>query len=50
MTAAIRLSGAQRSRAACVLAVGCNWGALVRRPSDLGFDDSAYELPKLHPQ
>jgi len=23
----------------------CNWGALVRRPSDLGFDDSAYELP-----
>ena len=26
----------------------CNWGALVRRPSDLGFDDSAYELPKLH--
>ena len=23
-------------------------GALVRRPSDLGFDDSAYELPKLH--
>lgn len=26
----------------------CNWGALVRRPSDLGFEDSAYELPKLH--
>ena len=26
----------------------CQWGALVRRPSDLGFDDSAYELPPLH--
>lgn len=26
----------------------CHWGALVRRPSDLGFEDSAYELPKLH--
>lgn len=26
----------------------CSWGALVRRPSDLGFDDSAYELPPLH--
>jgi hypothetical protein len=26
----------------------CTWGALVRRPSDLGFDDSAYALPPLH--
>lgn len=26
----------------------CQWGALVRRPSDLGFDDSAYDLPPLH--
>lgn len=26
----------------------CQWGALVRRPSDLGFDDTAYNLPPLH--
>lgn len=26
----------------------CQWGALVRRPSDLGFDDAAYDLPPLH--
>ena len=26
----------------------CSWGALIRRPSDLGFDDSAYILPPLH--
>ena len=26
----------------------CQWGALVRKPSDLGFDDSAYNLPPLH--
>lgn len=26
----------------------CQWGALVRRPSDLGFDDHAYNLPPLH--
>jgi hypothetical protein len=26
----------------------CQWGALVRRPSDLGFDDSLYNLPPLH--
>lgn len=26
----------------------CTWGALVRRPSDLGFDDDAYALPPLH--
>lgn len=26
----------------------CSWGALIRRPSDLGFDDSAYRLPALH--
>jgi len=26
----------------------CSWGALVRRPSDLGFDDTAYALPPLH--
>ena len=26
----------------------CQWGALVRRPSDLGFDDSAYNLPPLY--
>lgn len=26
----------------------CQWGALVRRPSDLGFDDHAYNLPALH--
>ena len=24
------------------------WGAMVRRPSDLGFDDSAYNLPPIH--
>lgn len=24
------------------------WGAMVRRPSDLGFDDHAYALPPLH--
>lgn len=24
------------------------WGAMVRRPSDLGFDDSRYVLPPLH--
>lgn len=24
------------------------WGAMVRKPSDLGFDGSAYELPALH--
>jgi superfamily II DNA or RNA helicase len=24
------------------------WGALIRRPSDLGFDDGAYNLPPLH--
>lgn len=24
------------------------WGAMVRRPSDLGFDDSAYVLPPIH--
>jgi hypothetical protein len=26
----------------------CQWGALVRRPSDLGFDGGMYELPPLH--
>lgn len=26
----------------------CSWGALIRRPSDLGFDDEAYALPPLH--
>ena len=26
----------------------CAWGALIRRPSDLGFDDNAYALPPLH--
>lgn len=26
----------------------CGWGALIRRPSDLGFDDGAYNLPALH--
>jgi superfamily II DNA or RNA helicase len=26
----------------------CSWGALVRKPSDLGFDDSAYLLPPLN--
>lgn len=25
-----------------------SWGAMIRRPSDLGFDDSAYKLPPLH--
>ena len=25
-----------------------SWGAMVRKPSDLGFDDSAYALPALH--
>jgi superfamily II DNA or RNA helicase len=24
------------------------WGAMVRKPSDLGFDDTAYALPPLH--
>lgn len=24
------------------------WGALLRKPSDLGFDDSRYDLPALH--
>lgn len=26
----------------------CTWGALIRKPSDLGFDDGAYNLPPLH--
>jgi superfamily II DNA or RNA helicase len=26
----------------------CQWGALVRNPSDLGFDDSAYLLPPVN--
>ena len=26
----------------------CTWGALIRRPSDLGFDGAAYALPPLH--
>ena len=26
----------------------CQWGALIRKPSDLGFDDHAYSLPPLH--
>ena len=26
----------------------CSWGALIRRPSDLGFDDGLYALPPLH--
>ena len=25
-----------------------SWGAMVRKPSDLGFDDSTYALPPLH--
>jgi len=25
----------------------CSWGALIRKPSDLGFDDSAYNIPEL---
>ncbi len=25
-----------------------SWGALIRKPSDLGFDDGPYRLPKLH--
>ncbi len=25
-----------------------SWGALLRRPSDLGYDDGAYRLPPLH--
>jgi superfamily II DNA or RNA helicase len=25
----------------------CSWGALIRKPSDLGFDDSLYNLPEL---
>lgn len=25
----------------------CTWGAMVRKPSDLGFDDGAYNLPPL---
>lgn len=23
----------------------CSWGAMIRRPSDLGFDDTAYNMP-----
>lgn len=26
----------------------CTWGALVRRPSDIGFDDTAYALEPVH--
>lgn len=26
----------------------CSWSVLVRKPSDLGYDDSAYVLPYLH--
>lgn len=26
----------------------CSWGALIRKPSDLGFDDAAYDLPPLN--
>lgn len=26
----------------------CTWAALIRKPSDLGFDDGAYNLPPLH--
>lgn len=26
----------------------CSWGALIRKPSDLGYDDAAYALPPLH--
>lgn len=25
-----------------------SWGAMIRKPSDLGFDDGAYQLPPLH--
>ena len=25
-----------------------SWGAMIRKPSDLGFDDTAYKLPPLH--
>lgn len=25
----------------------CSWGALIRKPSDIGFDDTAYILPEL---
>jgi hypothetical protein len=25
-----------------------SWGALIRKPSDIGFDDGAYNLPALH--
>ncbi len=25
-----------------------SWGALIRKPSDIGFDDTAYNLPALH--
>lgn len=26
----------------------CSWGALIRKPSDLGYDDGMYLLPALH--
>lgn len=26
----------------------CSWGAAVKRPSDLGYDDAGYNLPQLH--
>jgi len=26
----------------------CSWSVLLRRPSDLGYDDGAYDLPPLH--
>jgi hypothetical protein len=25
-----------------------SWGALIRKPSDIGYDDGAYNLPPLH--
>lgn len=26
----------------------CSWGALIRKPSDLGFPDAGYDLPPIH--
>lgn len=26
----------------------CSWGAMIRKPSDLGFDDGPYNLPPIH--
>ena len=49
-TAAIRPSRRSKGpRAACVLAMVCNWGSAGASPIGPGFDDSAHELPEVAP-